>query len=134
FQKLAAAYPSDYVAYLALGDLYTATREFDKAEANYQKAHGNSPKNAVVVANAANAAIEARKFELAGQWLTRATGSMQDDSKVMLERQRWLFHTGKYLESAQLGQRVIERLPKDRNASVYLAYALYDIGRYDDVL
>ena len=86
------------------------------------------------MANAANAAIEARKFDLAGAWLARATGAMNDDGKVMLERERWLFHIGKYRESAQLGYKVLQKLPNDRNAAVYLGYALYDLGRYDDVL
>src|SRR5205085_7019461 len=134
FLKLAAAYPEDYVPHLALGDLYTATREFPKAEASYQRGHKLAPKSAIIIANAANAAIEARKYDLAGQWLDQATGGMNDDAKVMLERQRYLFHKGKYRESAQLGAKVLEKLPKDRNASVYLGYALYNLGRYDDVL
>ncbi len=37
-------------------------------------------------------------------------------------------------ESAQLGYKVLQQLPKDRNASVYLAYDLYNLGRYDDAL
>lgn len=134
FMKFAAAYPDDYVPHLALGDLYTAERDFAKADTAYSAGYKLAPKNAVIVANAANAAIEARKFDLAGTWLARATGPMQDDAKVMLERERWLFHTGKYRESAQLGYKVLQALPKDRNASVYLGYALYNLGRYDDVL
>lgn len=134
FDKLAAVYPTDYVPHLALGDLHTATREFARAEQDYERAYTLSPKNAIVVANAANAAIEARKFDSAGAWLARATGDMQNEPKVMLERERYLFHTGKYAESAALGQRVLKQLPADRNASVYLGYALYDLGRFDDVL
>jgi tetratricopeptide (TPR) repeat protein len=134
FMKFAAAYPDDYVPHLALGDLYTATREFGKADAEYGRGYKLAPQNPTIVANAANAAIEARKMELAGQWLARATGSMNDDAKVMLERERWLFHTGKFKESAALGYKVLQKLPKDRNAVVYLGYALYNLGRYDDVL
>ncbi|PYX89267.1 MAG: hypothetical protein DMG67_15495 [Acidobacteria bacterium] len=134
FNRLAEAYPNDYVAHLALGDLFTATRDFARANAAYENAYKHAPQNAVVVANAANAAIEARKFDLAGLWIKRATGAMNDDSRVMRERERYLFHTGKYLESARLGYQVLQRLPKDRNASVYLGYALYNLGRYDDVL
>lgn len=134
FMKFAAAYPDDFVPHLALGDLYTATRDFAKADAEYARGYKLAPQNATIVANAANAAIEARKMELAGQWLARATGTMNDDAKVMLERERWLFHTGKFKESAALGYKVLQKLPKDRNASVYLGYALYNLGRYDDVL
>lgn len=134
FNRLAAAYPDDYVAHLALGDLYTSTRDFTRAQDSYEKAHKLAPRNAVIVANAANAAIEARKFDLAGRWIGRATGAVNDDPRVMRERERWLFHTGKYLESAQLGFKVLDKLPRDRNASVYLGYALYNLGRFDDVL
>src|SRR5919201_564167 len=134
FNRLAAAYPDDYVAYLALGDIFTSNRQFDRAQANYEKAYKRAPKNAVIVANGANAAIESRKFELAKAWVDRATGAMNDDPRVMRERERYLFHAGKYLESGRLGYKVLEKLPADRNASVYLAYDLYNLGRYDDVL
>jgi len=134
FDQYASEYPDDYVPFLALGDLYTATREFAKAELNYQKAHKLAPANAIVVANGANAAIEARQISLAGEWIARANGKMLDDPRVMRETERYLFHSGKYLESAQLGYKVIQQLPKDRNASVYLGYDLYNLGRFDDVL
>jgi tetratricopeptide (TPR) repeat protein len=134
FNRMAAAYPNDYVAYLALGDLYTDTRDFTRAEDNYQKAYKGAPRNPIILANAANAAIEAHKFDSAGEWLARATGPMLEDSKVMLEQERWLFHIGKYQESADVGTKVVEKMPRDRNASVYLGYALYNLGRLNDVL
>jgi tetratricopeptide (TPR) repeat protein len=134
FDRYASEYPDDYVPFLALGDLYTATREFAKAELNYQKAYKLAPANAIVVANGANAAIEARQIPLAGEWIARAKGKMLDDPRVMLETERYLFHSGKYLESAQIGYKVVQLLPKDRNASVYLGYDLYNLGRFDDVL
>ena len=134
FTRLADAYPDDYVAYLALGDLYTATQDFERADNNYQKALQRAPKSPVIIANAANAAIEAHLYPRAAQWLDRATGALADDPHVMLERERWLFHTGQYEQAAQMGSKVLAKLPRDRNASVYLAYALYNLGRYDDVL
>ena len=134
FTALAQAYPDDYVAYLALGDLYTATRDFTRALAQYDKAHQLAPTNAIVVANAANAAIEARQLPVAGRWLALATGAMADEPHVLVEKERYLFHTGKYQEAAVAGQKALEKLPKDRNASVYLAYTYYNLGRYDDVL
>src|SRR5437764_822716 len=134
FTRLAQDYPDDYIAYLALGDMYTDARDFQRADTNYQLAWKRAPKNPTIVANGANAAIEARKFELAKVWVDRATGTMIDDPRVMRERERYLFHTGKYAESAALGRKVLQQLPKDRNASVYLGYSLYNLGRYDDVL
>ena len=134
FNRLAKAYPDDYVPYLALGDMYTQTGEFERADANYQKAYKRAPQNPVIIANAANAAIEAQQIKLAGEWVDRATGKMNDDPRVMRERERYLFHEGKYAESAKLGYKVLQQLPKDRNASVYLDYDLYNLGRYDDAL
>ena len=134
FNRMAAAYPDDYVPYLALGDMYTAAREFGKAETNYQKAYKLAPANSLIIANAANAAIEGRKIPLAGEWLARANGSMKNDPRIMLETERYLFHKGSYAESARLGQQVVQKLPNNRDAAVYLGYDLYNLGRYDDTL
>jgi tetratricopeptide (TPR) repeat protein len=134
FTRLAQAYPDDYVAYLALGDLYTATHDYTRSLASYDRAHQLAPTNAIVVANAANAAIEAKQLPLAGHWLDQATGAMADEPHVLVEKERYLFHTGKYQDAAVAGQRALDKLPKDRNASVYLAYTYYNLGRYDDVL
>ena len=134
FNKLAAAYPNDYVPYLALGDLYVQVKQFDKANTAYEKAYKIAPQNPVVISNAANAAIENQQIKLAGLWVNRAEGKTADDPRVMRERERWLFHEGKYQESAALGYKVLQELPKDRNASVYLAYDLYNLGRYDETL
>lgn len=134
FHKLAAAYPNDYVAYLALGDLYAGAGQFKEADASYETAYKLAPQNPAVVANAANAALENHQVQLAGHWVGRAQGSMNEDPRVMRERERYLFHMGKYPESAALGQEVLAKLPSDRNASVYLAYDYYNLGRYDDTL
>src|SRR5581483_3177822 len=45
FLKLAELYPQDYVAYFALGDLYTASKQYERAQANYEKAHQLAPNN-----------------------------------------------------------------------------------------
>jgi tetratricopeptide (TPR) repeat protein len=134
FQKLVAAYPDDYVAYLAMGDLYAGAGQFKEADLNYQKAYKLAPQNPAVVANATNAALENHQVELAGTWVNCAQGSMNNDPRVMRERERYLFHMGKYRESAALGRKVLDKLPADRNASVYLGYDLYNLGRYDDTL
>jgi tetratricopeptide (TPR) repeat protein len=134
FKKFAEYYPDEAVAYLALGDLYTATHDYKLAIKNYERAHELAPTNAIIVANAANAAIEDHDLPLAGHWIDLATGPMAEEPHVLVEKERYLFHTGKYQEAAIAGQKALEKLPKDRNASVYLAYTYYNLGRYDDVL
>jgi len=134
FRQFADEYPEDYVPHLALGDLYTSAQQFDRANLAYEQAYKRAPKNTVVIANAANAAIQSSNFKLASDWVGRATGAMQDDPLIMRERERVLFHEGKYAESAKLGYRVLAQVENDRNASVYLAYDLYNLGRYDETL
>lgn len=134
FNRLAKSFPGDYVPYLALGDLYTQTREFELADENYQKAFKLAPENPTIIANAANAALAAQQIDLCGAWVNRATAKAAEDPRVMRERERYLLHKGNYEESARLGNKVLQQLPADRNASVYLAYDLYNLGRYDEAL
>jgi len=134
FTRMAAAYPNDYVPYMALGDLYTAMKDYTKAEASYEKAHSLAPTNSQIVAGGSNAAIDAGKVDLAGQWVARATGAMKNDPRIMRETERYLFLKGKYAESARLGEQAVQKLPHDRDAAVYLGYDYYNLGRYDEVL
>jgi tetratricopeptide (TPR) repeat protein len=134
FRRLAEVAPSLYVPYSALGDLYTARREFPKAETNYSKAYRLAPKNAAIVAGGMNAAIEAHKLDLAGVWAGRATEAMQDDPQVLREEERYLSFKGDYRRSAAIGEKVIKMLPKDRDVVVYLGYDLLNLQRYDDLL
>jgi len=134
FMRMAKAYPGDYVPHLALGDLYTSMKQYEKADASYMTAHKLAPTNSLILAAAANESIEARKVDRAGQWLAMATGTMKNDPRVMRESERYLFLKGNYAESVRLGQQVIQKLPHDRDAAVYLGYGLYNLGRYDQVL
>ena len=77
FGRMAAAFPNDYVPYMALGDLYTAMKEYPKAQASYEKANKLAPTNSQIIASGSNAAIEAGKVDLAGEWIARATGTMK---------------------------------------------------------
>lgn len=136
FLKLAQLYPNDYVAYFALGDLYTAGQKYDRAQANYEKAHQLAPNNALVIADAINSALEApgHQLPLAKTWVTRAAANsaVNDNPQVMRERERYLTFTGNYQEAADLGYKVIEKLPNDPEAPDYLAYDLLFLNRFDD--
>ncbi len=44
FNQMASDYPDDYVPYLALGDLYTSTAQFDRANASYEQAFKRAPR------------------------------------------------------------------------------------------
>ncbi len=134
FTRAVDAHPKDFAPYLALGDLYTAERNFQSAQTNYESAYKRMPGNPLIVAGGANAALEAHNQDLAKQWLDRATGRMNDSPQVNRERERYLTLKGDYAESAKLGYAVLEKLPKDREGAVYLAYDLYYLGRYEDAL
>jgi tetratricopeptide (TPR) repeat protein len=132
--RLAATHPRYYASYLALGDLYTARHEFGKAETNYRKANSLAPKNTLAIAGGMNAAIEAHKFSLAGDWLALASPQMQQDPFIMREKERYLSWIGNYQESAAVGEQVAQKLPHDRDVIVYLGYDLLHLERYDELL
>lgn len=134
FQQLAAAYPTLYIPYLALGDMYTARREFAKAEAAYSKGYELAPKNSLIVAGGMNAGIETHHFDVAAQWLSRATPDMQQEPHLMREKERYLSFKGDYQQSAEIGRQAIKQLPKDRDVVVYLGYDLLNLERYDELL
>jgi tetratricopeptide (TPR) repeat protein len=133
FKRAAAAHPRDFGPYLALGDLYTAEKNYHAASAQYERAYERMPTNALIVAGGANAAIEAHNFDLAKKWLDRAHGQMADSPMVMREQERYLTFNGDYAGSAKLGEKVVAQLPNDREGVVYLTYDLYNLGRYDQV-
>ncbi len=132
FQRVVKLYPKDAGSHLALGDLYSSQREFDKAETAYEAAYKRNQTNPLIISGAANNSLEAHKLELTKTWLDRATGPLADSPQVMRERQRYLTWTGNYQEAADLGFKVLERLPHDRQAPVYLAYDLYYLHRYQE--
>jgi tetratricopeptide (TPR) repeat protein len=136
FLKLEELYPNDYVPYFALGDLYTSQHQLDRAQASYGKAHELAPKNALIVAGAINSALEGpgHQLPIAKQWVDRAAANpgINDNPQVMRERERYLTFTGNYAEAADLGYKVIEKLPRDPEAPVYLAYDLLFLNRYDE--
>ena len=134
FTDFAKKHPDDYVPYLELGDLDSETHHFDEAQANYEKAFARSADNPLIVAGAMNAALEAHHPDQAKQWLLRATEAVLQDPQVMREHERYLTITGQYAESADLGYKVIQKLPKDREAVDYLAYDLLFLDRTDEAM
>ncbi len=133
FQRLAVAYPNLYIPYLALGDLYTGRRDFAKAQDSYGKAYALAPKNPLIVAGGMNAAIEAHTLDVAGVWSGRITTAMNDAPQVLREQERYLSFRGQYQPSAEVGEKVITMLPRDRDVVVYLGYDLLNLGRYDEL-
>jgi tetratricopeptide (TPR) repeat protein len=134
FQRLAAAYPTLYVPYLALGDMYTARRDFAKAEAAYRKGYDLAPDNSLIVAGGMNAAIETHHLPMAAEWLSRATSEMQQEPHLMREKERYLSFKGDYRQSAEVGREAIKKLPNDRDVVVYLGYDLLYLQQYDELL
>ena len=134
FKRLEQIDPSLYVPYLALGDMYTAHRQFSKAEASYRKGNLLAPRNGLIVAGGMNAAIESHNLELAAAWLGRATSKMQQEPQMLKETERYLNFKGDYQQSAEVGRKAIQVLPQDREVVVYLGYDLLHLGKYDELL
>jgi tetratricopeptide (TPR) repeat protein len=134
FSRAIAAHPKDYAPYLALGDLYTAERKFQEAQANYERAYERMPTNAMIIAGGANAAIESHNLDIAQHWFERGNDKINASPQVQRERERYLTFKGQYDEAAKLGYNVIAKLPNDREGVDYLAYDLYYLGRYDEAI
>jgi tetratricopeptide (TPR) repeat protein len=134
FKRAVDAHPKDYAPYLALGDLYTAVQNFRAAETNYEEAFQRMPSNPLIIAGGANAALEAHNSDLAKRWLDRAEGKTSSSPQVSRERERYLTLKGDYSDAAKLGYAVLEKLPRDREGAVYLAYDLYYLNRFDEAL
>lgn len=134
FQRLAQADPALYVPYLALGDLYTAKREFKPAQASYEKGYALAPKNALIVAGGMNAAIEEHDLNLAGTWSNRTTSDMLDVPQVLREKERYLSFKGDYRQSAEVARQAMKGLPDDRDVVVYLGYDLLHLEKWDELL
>jgi len=134
FQRLEQADPSFYVPYLALGDLYTARREFKAAQASYSKAYELYPKSALIMAGGINAAVEGNDLKQGEVWLSRVTDDMLQEPQVLREKERLLSFKGDYQQSADVGRQAIKVLPTDRDVVVYLGYDLLHLEKYDDLL
>ncbi len=133
FNQLAQNYPSSYVPYLALGDLYTARRQFARAQTSYEKGYSVAPKVSLMVAGGMNASIEAHDLPLAGTWLARVSDRMTNVPQIVREEERYFYFTGDPTRSAELGRRAILMLPKDREVVVYLGYDLLRLEQYPEL-
>ncbi len=134
FQRLAQAYPKLYIPWLALGDMYTARRDYTRAESAYSKGYALAPGNALIVAGGMNAEIEAHKLDAAGVWFHRVTSDMQDEPQVLREKERYLSFHGDYRQSADVAVQAMRALPNDRDVVVYLGYDLLHLNQYDELL
>ena len=134
FLEFTKKHPDDYVPFLALGDLYSANRQFPEAQASYENAFARSSSNPLIVSGAMNAALEAHQPAQAKQWLQRASEQVRLDPQVMREHERYLTMTGNYSESVEIGYQVIQKLPKDREGADYLAYDLLFLKRSDEAM
>jgi tetratricopeptide (TPR) repeat protein len=134
FMEFAKKHSDDYVPFLALGDLYSANRQFPEAQESYGQAFRRSQNNPLIVSGAMNAALEAHHPAQAREWLARASAAVRENPEVMREHERYLTVTGNYAESASLGYQVIQKLPNDREAVDYLAYDLLFLKRLDDAM
>ncbi|HEY6120756.1 MAG TPA: tetratricopeptide repeat protein, partial [Pyrinomonadaceae bacterium] len=134
FNKLKRVDPNDYIGYLAMGDLSSETRDFPTAQTNYEHAYALAKDNPLIIARAMNAALEDHQVPTAKRWLDRASETQRTNPEVMREHERYLTITGNYQESAKLGYQVIQKLPRDPEAPVYLAYDLLFMNRYDEAM
>jgi tetratricopeptide (TPR) repeat protein len=133
FNLVAQNYPSSFVPFLALGDLYTARGDYNKAEAFYSRGYAVAPHISLIVAGGMNAAIESHNLPLAGIWLHRLTEKMASVPQVLREKERYFSFMGDNRQSAEIGREAIKVLPRDRDVVVYLGYDLLRLEQYEEL-
>ena len=133
FKLLAKDYPSSYVPYLALGDMYTEKHDYQKAEQAYDSGYKRASGNAMIVAGGMNASIESHDLPLADVWQKRVTASIEGVPQVLREEERYFYFTHDDKRSAELGRRAIKLIPLDREVSVYLGYDLLHLEQWDEL-
>ncbi len=133
FHRLEKIDPTSFTPYLALGDLYTAQKDYALAEKNYARGYELNPKNAFIVAGGLNIAVESHNMPLGAVWLKRVTSPMTHEPEVLREEERYLRLDEKYQQSAEFGEEAIKKLPQDRDTVVYLGYDLLNLGKYDEL-
>jgi tetratricopeptide (TPR) repeat protein len=134
FDQLAQNYPSLYIPYLALGDLYTGKAEYRKAEGYYSKGYGVAPTNMAIVAGGMNASIEGHDLDRAAAWLHRVTPAMEHAPPILAQKERYYNFKGDPQQSLQYGEEAIQSLPRNRDVVVYLGYDLLNLEKYDELL
>jgi tetratricopeptide (TPR) repeat protein len=133
FDLLAHDYPSSYVAFLALGDLYSSRGDYKQAEAEYGRAYALAPQNPLIVSGGMMAAIEAHDLPLAGVWVHRVSDKMAMFPQVLREKERYYTFTGDNQQSADIGREAIKVLPRDREVVVYLGYDLLHLQQFAEL-
>ncbi|MGB6904812.1 MAG: tetratricopeptide repeat protein [Acidobacteriaceae bacterium] len=134
FQQLAHDYPSLYVPWLALGDMYAERHQYKKAEEFYEQSYKIAPKNPLIAAGGINVGVERHDLALAGVWVHRVSGAMGDNPQVMAEEERYYRFENQPKVSADLGRRAIRYLPRNRDVVVYLGYDMLSLNQYQDLL
>jgi tetratricopeptide (TPR) repeat protein len=134
FTLLAKDYPTLYAPWLALGDMYASLRQYRKALVAYERGYALAPENSSIVAGGLNASLEQHDLKLAGTWVHRVRDTMQTVPVVMREEERYLYFTGDYQKSADIGRKAIQILPRDREVVVYLGYDLLHLEDYPELM
>ncbi|MBW4038482.1 MAG: tetratricopeptide repeat protein [Acidobacteria bacterium] len=130
FTELAADYSKSYIPYLALGDLYTARAQYDKAERAYSRGYALAPQQALLVAGGMNAGIESHDLKLAAVWQERVTPKMESVPQVLSEQERYFSFQGDSRRSATYGEEAIKLLPNERDVVVYLGYDFLHLDEF----
>ena len=105
--------PNLDVVYTALGDLYTATGRYDKAEQAYLEALSIDPTSAVSLMGLGEVFRLQQRPEDAEASLRKATGLRPGDWTAYNALGIFLFRSGRYLEAAQQSRNVVELDPSN---------------------
>jgi TolB-like protein/tetratricopeptide (TPR) repeat protein/DNA-binding winged helix-turn-helix (wHTH) protein len=122
--------PNLDVVFTALGDLYTATGRYNKAEEAYLRALSIDPMSAVSLIGLGEVYRLQQRSEEAEASLRKATGLRPGDWTAYTALGVFLFRSGRYLEAAQQSRNVVELDASNFKAHNNMASALMLAGEF----
>ena len=119
-------------SFSGLGDMYTSLRRLTAQQA-YEKAYSLDHESPLIIAGGR---MQGSSLTISDLQAMVATGQRRGIGEPLRDaRAGALFEMDRQLRGiSTLGEQVIQKLPKDRDAVVYLGYDLLALDRYEDLL
>jgi len=109
---------------VASAERHFASREFDAAEADYQKILDRSPNNGLVLANLATIELQQGKLDLAEKHITAAVAQSPDDAYNLSTLGYLKFRQEKYDDALEILSRAAKIDPNNPEIQNYLGVTL----------
>jgi tetratricopeptide (TPR) repeat protein len=127
-------YPKNYEALFGLGELYTTTKEYDKALQYYQQALDMYPGDSKAINNLGNTYFRMNKYDKAFEILNEAIKKYPDGYEGYNNIGSVYFATGQYEQAAEVYKKAISLNPNYAEALKNLGSCYGMMKQYDNAI